>query len=58
MLLEMLITTPTMSRFNLLQNIRDINERLLVSGNIDKDKYFEYEKQLDRIKQLFIINLN
>ena len=47
-----------MSRFNLLQNIRDINERLLVSGNIDKDKYFEYEKQLDRIKQLFIINLN
>jgi len=29
-----------MSRFNLLQNIRDINERLLVSGNINKDQYF------------------
>jgi len=45
-------------RFNLLQNTRDINEQLLINGCINKDKYFEHEKQLDKIKELFIINLN
>lgn len=47
-----------MSRFNLLQHTRDLNEKLFMQGVISKEDYFKHEKHLNAINHLFIINLN
>ena len=44
--------------YNLLQETRDINAKLLEAGYLSKDDYLSFEEYADLRRDLFTINLN